>query len=172
VKKGRAGAALILVIAAVSGLFLLYTQDTSGKRKQVAPIAFADEKGRTVSLAEFRGKVVILDFWATWCGPCQKEFPAFDRLQAKLGKRGLAVVPVSIDLKGLPAVDAFYAKLNILYLSKYIDDTRESAKALGLKGLPSTLVLDREGREVTRVEGPADWESKEVIALLNRLLGE
>ncbi|MGO9985474.1 MAG: TlpA family protein disulfide reductase [Rhodomicrobium sp.] len=163
---------MLLALAALAGIYGFNRRDAASSRRPLPYITFADDKGHLVSPDEFRGKVVLLDFWATWCGPCREEFPAFDRLQAKLGGRGLAVVPVSVDLKGLPAVDAFYAKLQIEHLPKYVDDTRESAKALGLHGLPSTLVLDRQGREVTRVEGPAAWESAPVTALLTRLLDE
>ncbi len=168
----KLAAACLIAIIAAAGIYALFWRDRSASRNVLPEITFADGKGRTLSPAEFHGKVVLLDFWATWCGPCREEFPALDRLQAKLGGRGLAVVPVSIDLKGLPAVDAFYAKLQIQHLPKYIDDTRESAKVLGLRGLPSAVLLDRQGREVARVEGPVDWESAPATTLLAKLLDE
>jgi thiol-disulfide isomerase/thioredoxin len=167
-----AAVAILLFLLTAAAINAFYGPGAGFNRKALPNITFADDKGRMLSPAEFRGKVVLLDFWATWCKPCQDEFPAFDRLQVKLGERGLAIVPVSIDLKGLPAVDAFYARFKIGHLPKYVDDTRESVKALGLHGLPSTLVLDRQGREVTRVEGPADWDSAAVAALLTKLLDE
>lgn len=164
-----AAVALFVLAIATAGL---HRSALSLDRKELPAIAFADEKGRPVSPAAFKGKVVLLSFWATWCAPCREEIPALDRLQSKFGGRGLEVAPVSIDLKGLPAVDAFYAKLKIEHLRKYLDDTRESAKTLGLNGVPSTLLLDRNGHEVWRVERPMDWDGEPIAELLTKLLNE
>lgn len=142
------------------------------ERKSPPAIAFKDVNGLSTDLSAFRGKVVLLDFWATWCNPCRKEMPSFDRLQARLGARGLVVIPVSIDLKGMPAVEDFYRELGIRNLPKYVDDTRDSAKVIGLMGVPGTLALDRQGREVFRVEGPLEWDGPAVRARLDSLLKE
>jgi thiol-disulfide isomerase/thioredoxin len=133
-------------------------------------ITFADAQGRPVDLDAFKGNVVILDFWATWCKPCRDEFPVLDRLQARLGPEGLIVVAVCVDHQGLPAVDAFYEQLKIVNLAKYTGNMNKIAKAFGLRGLPSTLVLDRDGREVVRIEGAAHLESAEIGTVLTRLL--
>jgi thiol-disulfide isomerase/thioredoxin len=166
--------AAFAVVAAVAGLvaLALRPRPVTIDRKAPPAIVFEDENGAKVDLSAFRGKVVLLNFWATWCQPCRNEMPSFDRLQSHLGSRGLAVVPVSIDLKGMPAVDDFYRELNIEHLPKYVDDTRESAKALGLMGIPGTLALDRQGREVFRFEGPLDWNGPAVTVRLDKLLNE
>ena len=170
----RAAAAVLLACAIAAGVALLAPRsgEAEGERKAPPPILFADETGARVDLSAFRGKVVLLNFWASWCRPCRDEMPSLDRLQARLGPRGLVVAPVAIDLKGLPAVDAFYREFAIAHLPKYVDDTRESARAVGLAGVPGTLILDRQGREVFRVEGPLDWDGLAVGMRLDSLLKE
>ena len=170
-KKLLAASAVVAAVAGFAALVLCPRLATID-RKAPPAIVFQDEKGANVDLSAFRGNVVLLNFWATWCQPCRNEMPSFDRLQARLGSRGLVVVPVSIDLRGMPAVDDFYRELKIEHLPKYVDDTRESAKALGLMGIPATLALDRQGREVFRFEGPLDWNGPAVTARLDKLLNE
>jgi thiol-disulfide isomerase/thioredoxin len=142
------------------------------ERRSLPPFEFTDSAGRALTIEAFAGQVVLLDFWATWCKPCRDEFPVFDRLQARLASKGLVVVPVSIDLKGMPAVDAFYAETGVIHLAKYSDPSRDAARAAGFAGLPSALLIDRHGREAARVEGAADWESGRVAEILSRLLDE
>ena len=138
--------------------------------KPVPAFTFTDQDGKALSLADFKGKVVVLDVWATWCSPCRAEFPRLDRLQAALGDKGLAVVPVSVDLGGRKPVDKFYDDIGVKALSKYLDPGNESAKALGLRGLPTTLIIDREGREIARIEGEAPWDSSETLARFETML--
>jgi thiol-disulfide isomerase/thioredoxin len=133
-------------------------------------IAFADAQGRSVGLEAFQGKVVILDFWATWCAPCRVEFPVLDRLQARFESNGLTVVAVNVNREGQTAVDAFYKQFNIVHLAKYTGDMRDITRTFRLHGLPTTIVMDREGNEVSRIDGAADLESEKIDALLTRLL--
>ncbi|WP_298428908.1 TlpA disulfide reductase family protein [Rhodoblastus sp.] len=135
-------------------------------------LEFRDAAGRPTTIDAFSGKVVLLDFWASWCLPCRDEIPALDRLQALWGSRGLVVVPVSIDANGLEAAAAFYAERRIIHLAKFTDPSREAAKKLGFVGIPSALVLDRHGRIVARIEGPINWESSRITTLFERLFGE
>jgi len=141
-----------------------------GAPQPVPAVKFIDGQGRRVSLDAFKGKVVVLDFWATWCQPCREEFPALDRLQGRLGAQGVVVLAVSVDRKGMPAVDKFYTDLKVANLGKYLDDTQEMMTSMGVRGLPTTLVIDRQGLEVARVEGPAAWDSPEVAAVLESML--
>ncbi|HLN23131.1 MAG TPA: TlpA disulfide reductase family protein [Patescibacteria group bacterium] len=141
-----------------------------GAPQPVPAVSFADAWGHRVSLDSFKGKVVVLDFWASWCQPCREEFPALDRLQGQLGARGVVVLAVSVDRRGLPAVDKFYSDLRVAHLDKFLDDTQEMATSMGIRGLPTTLVIDRQGLEVARIEGPAAWDSPEMEAVLESML--
>jgi len=131
--------------------------------KPVAAINFDDAQGRSRSLAEFKGKVVLLNIWATWCGPCRKEMPALDRLQAALGGPEFEVVALSIDRGGTDAVRKFFADIGIRTLAMYLDSSRQALRTLSALGLPTTLLIDREGREIGRLIGPAEWDSPEMI---------
>ncbi|HVI50507.1 MAG TPA: TlpA disulfide reductase family protein [Candidatus Sulfotelmatobacter sp.] len=136
----------------------------------VPKVAFQDGQGRKLTLDDFKGKLVVLDFWATWCGPCRTEFPALDRLQEKLGDKGLVVVPVSIDRKGMLAVDRFYDEMKPAHLGRFLDDERTMSDAFGIRALPTTVIIDRQGGEIARVEGAADWDSPKLQAeLLKRM---
>ena len=134
-------------------------------------IRFADEKGHAMTLQDFRGKVVLLNLWATWCPPCREEMPTLDRLQARLGGPGFEVVAVSIDRDGLPAVQEFYLQTAIKQLRVYLDKSGEASANLGATGIPTTLLIDRESREIGRKIGPAEWDSLEVVTLIQGYLG-
>ncbi len=121
-------------------------------RRNRSPLRFTDRDGKTVALQDFLGKVVVvLDIWATWCAPCRAEFPRLDHLQQALAAQGLEVVPLSVDLGGRTPVDRFYQEVKVSALGAYFDPSGDSAKALGLRGLPTTLILDRQGLEIGRV---------------------
>jgi thiol-disulfide isomerase/thioredoxin len=128
-------------------------------RSSFSSFAITDASGRKRSLAEFRGKAVLLNLWATWCVPCRKEMPTLDRLQAKHGGPDFEV----------PA--KFLAEIGATHLALYLADMADVRRATGVVGLPATLLIDREGREVHRVVGPAEWDSAETIALIRDRLG-
>jgi thiol-disulfide isomerase/thioredoxin len=134
--------------------------------KAVPDITFADERGHSVGLKDFRGKLVLLNVWATWCGPCRKEMPTLDRLQAALGSERFQVVALSIDRGGAASVQKFYAETGVRHLAFFIDSTGRAGSTLGLIGLPGTLLIDPPEREIGRLIGPAEWDSPEMIAFL------
>ncbi len=138
--------------------------------RPVANVEFEDGQGRKRTLADFRGKVVLLNIWATWCVPCRTEMPTLDRLQSRLGSENFEVVALSIDRGGRPAVRSFYDEIDVRALPIYVDATTEALAKLGVIGVPTTLLIDREGREVARYTGPAQWDRPEVIATIERYL--
>ena len=136
----------------------------------VADVRFDDEQGRKHALAELRGKSLLVNIWATWCGPCRKEMPALDRLQAKLGGDDFQVVALSVDRGSVAAVRAFYDEVDIRSLRLYVDPTTEALAKLRIVGVPTTVLIDPEGREVARYAGPAPWDRSDMIATIQRLL--
>jgi thiol-disulfide isomerase/thioredoxin len=133
-------------------------------------IAFEDEKGSSLTLAHFRGKVLLLNIWATWCPPCRKEMPSLDRLQQQLGGPDFEVVALSIDHEGVSVVKRFFKEIDIRALAIYNDKTVRAGLDLGAVGIPTTLLIDRSGREIGRVAGPAEWDSPEAVETIQRYL--
>jgi peroxiredoxin len=113
-------------------------------RKPAAGFALKDASGKTVKLRDYRGKVVLLDFWATWCTGCKKELPLFSELQKTYGAKGLAVVGVSLDEGGWSALQPFLAHTNVSYRILLGDDS--TARSYGIEGMPDTFLIDRNGR--------------------------
>ena len=139
--------------------------------KPVPALTFFDGDGNEVSLADFRGKVVVLNLWATWCAPCRREMPSLDRLQAALGDQGLEVIALSLDRGDVAKVREFFDELGLSNLAIYHDPEARAGRELGAPGLPTTLMIDRDGREVGRLLGPAEWDSDAAIAVIKSLLG-
>lgn len=144
---------------------------TPSKPAVPAPeIAFVDLDGKEMSLQAFRGKVVLLNFWATWCAPCRREMPDLDALQARFGGPDFAVLALSLDRKGPEAVPPFFAEVGVERLEVYNDRTMKSMRAFLAPGLPTTVLLDRHGKQLGRLIGPAEWASPEAIALIEHVL--
>jgi peroxiredoxin len=127
----------------------------TGKRQPAPAWELKDLDGKAVKLADFKGKVVILDFWATWCPPCRKEIPGFVNLQKKYGDKGLVVVGVSLDEGGTAAVKPFVQKMGMNY-PVVMGDQKTVAAFGGIEAIPTTFVIDREGNVVTAHQGYAD----------------
>jgi thiol-disulfide isomerase/thioredoxin len=133
-------------------------------------VAFTDVAGREISLADFHGKLILLNLWATWCGPCVEEMPSLDRLQAKLGGRDFQILAVSSDRAGAKVVEPFIAKLGLADLKVYLDPKSKTNHAFGVRGLPTSILIDADGRELGRLEGAAKWDSPETIAFLKHFM--
>ena len=133
-------------------------------------LAFQDGEGRKRSLTQFGGKVVLLNVWATWCAPCREEMPALDRLQRKLGGRGFEVVALSIDAAGASVVKRFYEEVGVRSLAIYVDPTMRATATLAAVGVPTTLLIDRQGREVGRRTGPAEWDGPRSVSIIQEYL--
>jgi thiol-disulfide isomerase/thioredoxin len=132
--------------------------------------AFADGQGHAVRLADFGGRVVLLNLWATWCAPCLEELPSLDRLQAALGGAAFEVVALSIDRDGAVAAAAFQRRLGLRHLGLYLDPENAIGRALGAQGLPTTYLIGRDGQVMGAKLGNAAWDSPEAKALIEHYL--
>ena len=139
--------------------------DRSQAGKAAPAAAFTDKAGKSFRIADFKGKPVLVNLWATWCAPCLAEMPAIDRLAAREAGK-LVVLPVSQDLEGWRAVDRFFKPGKFKTLTPYLDQPNELAMAVGAKGLPVSILYDAQGRELWRVNGPLEWDQPNVAALL------
>lgn len=150
----------------------------AGKMPQFEPTAagpavdarFRDADDREVALSEFRGRVVLLNFWATWCAPCVKEMPSLDRAQAVLAPQ-VKVIALSLDAaSSRPKVAPFYKSQQINHLGIHFDIGRKAFQAFNVIVLPTTVLIGPDGREIGRVQGEADWDSPDALALIRRVV--
>lgn len=140
---------------------------------RVLPAAeFEAPDGATTSLAEFAGHVTLVNLWATWCPPCREEMPSLDALRARLEGSGIEVVTVAVQPGARDKAAAYMEEMGLRALRPYGDGRNALPRAVGLLGLPTTLILDPEGREVARMQGDADWSSAEAEAVLRALAEE
>lgn len=140
---------------------------------KAAPVLpfFDGTANKTLDLTNFRGKVVLLNFWATWCAPCVREMPSLDRLQSEMGGQDFEVVALSIDRAGVGVVRRFYETLGLRHLGLYLDEGGTGYQEFRAYGLPTTYVIDRRGQAMGYLPGAADWASSEAKALLRYYIG-
>ncbi|WP_026608405.1 thiol:disulfide interchange protein TlpA [Methylocapsa acidiphila] len=143
--------------------------------RPVPALAFKGSDGARVSLADFKGRDLILNLWATWCVPCRQEMPALDRLQGALGSKDFQVVAVNIDTAKLERPKAFLNEIGVKNLAFYADETADIFQTLKqagkILGLPTTILIGKDGCEIGTLAGPAQWDSPEALALLKALQG-
>ena len=137
-----------------------------------APIeeSWVDEHGNSRSFADYAGQVVVANYWATWCPPCLAEMPSLDRLAGAMKADRLAVLPISTDRGKPDKIVAFYEEIGARHIEVHHDRDRDVVRKAGVLGLPVTALLDREGREVARLVGDAEWDSEDAKALLRRFI--
>ncbi len=131
---------------------------------------FLNGEGAEETLSDHRGKVVLINFWATWCAPCRKEMPSLDRLQGEMGGDDFEVLAIGQDLQGMEKVTGFFKKLGIRKLAPRNDKTVKSGRDSGVFGLPASILLNRDGEEIGRLVGPAEWDSPEAKALIRHII--
>ncbi len=149
--------------------FIFHNQPKPAEALQA--FEFQDRFGKTKTLADWRGKVVLVNLWATWCGPCREEMPSLDNLKKTFGRPDdFDVVAISMDRGGLKKPKDFYEEQKLENLALYIDPTTKLMFRAKAVGLPATILFDRQGREIGRLPGPAEWDSDEAINLIRGVL--
>lgn len=133
------------------------------------PFVLKDLDGREVSLSEHRGKIVFLNFWATWCPPCRQEMPSMEALHKKLGGKDFVILALANDRKGLELVKPFAEEKGITF-TVLIDDRSDVSDAYGVVALPTTFIIDREGVIIEVVRGGAEWDDAETVAYFEELI--
>lgn len=166
---GGPGAA---VLAALNGLNVGEMAAFVPKPAPVAltPFIFTDGTGAARTLAEWQGKVVLLNLWATWCVPCRAEMPALDALQRELGSKDFEVVALNTDFGDLTKARKFLAEIKVTGLALYQDPGARASSVLAVIGLPTTILIGRDGREIGRLVGPAEWGSAEAKRLVKAVV--
>ena len=143
---------------------------------KVPELAFEDAAGKPLTLANWRGRTVLLNLWATWCVPCRKEMPALDALQTRLGGPGFEVVTLNIDTRDAGKPKAWLQEVGVTKLAYYADPSAKAfqdLKAVGRAfGMPTTILLDPAGCEIGTIAGPAEWASDDAVKLIQAALGK
>jgi len=167
--------------ADVAALEALREDDMKKLALHTDPVALADGVLTAIlldtaeaehALQDFAGKIVVLNFWATWCAPCRTEMPSLDRLEAEFGGADFVVVAVASGRNPVPAIDKFLAEAGIEHLTVLRDPKMELSRNMAVLGLPTTLILNRQGQEIARLIGDAEWDSDSAKAIIAGLLAE
>ncbi|WP_417316778.1 TlpA family protein disulfide reductase [Emcibacter sp.] len=186
----RTLSALVAFIAlALVALFLLKDGDTpkesplqalaTGKMAKftakaepepLSNLPFTAPDGQQATLENFEGKVILLNVWATWCAPCRHEMPDLEALNREMKSDDFEVIILSMDRGGKDASQKFLDEIGVTTLAPYLDPAGKFSRAIGVLGLPVTLLIDRKGRELGRLVGPAEWNSAEAKALIRQVL--
>ena len=131
--------------------------------KSYEDVTFLDINQKNVNLDDFKGKLIILNFWATWCAPCKEEMPSLDDLQSNTKLNNLKIFPINIGQEDISKSESFFKELNIKNLDIYIDPPVTLAKKLSLRGVPTTILFNKKGKEFARIIGSIDFNDKELI---------
>tara|TARA_B110000495_G_C22694495_1_gene409166 strand:+ start:58 stop:573 length:516 start_codon:yes stop_codon:yes gene_type:complete len=126
-------------------------------------VTFKDVRQKDVNIADYKGKLIILNFWATWCVPCKKEMPSLDNLQSNNDLSNLKIFPINIGQEKISKAESFFKELNIKNLDIYFDPPITLAKKFSLRGVPTTILFDKKGKEFARIIGSIDFNDEEFI---------
>ena len=127
------------------------------------------QDGEELTLADYQGKTILVNFWATWCAPCRKEMPQLAALQTQLGGDTFEVVTIATGRNPVPAMKAFFAEIGVDNLPLNTDARQALARSMGVLGLPVTVIIGPDGLEIGRLQGDADWASESAVALLTAI---
>ncbi|MEM7269786.1 MAG: TlpA disulfide reductase family protein [Pseudomonadota bacterium] len=131
-----------------------------------------DERGAPVQVEDYEGKVVLMNFWATWCPPCRKEMPYLDQLRADMAGDDFEVIALSMDRASVEKIKTFYQSINSTNLPVHREPTLRIGTEAGVLGMPVTILLDRQGREIARLQGEAKWDGEDAKAIIRRVIQE
>jgi len=169
VLAGAAAGTLLAGLPARQGWAAGFGELAETGPKPLPEFGFTDAEGKPHTIADFAGRGLVINLWATWCPPCVAEMPALDRAQAVLAESGMLVLPLSSDRGGKAMVEPFYRRTGITRLGIWLDPRGAAQRALGSRGLPTTIVVDRAGMERARLEGAAEWDQPAMLERLRRL---
>ncbi|MFO1068732.1 MAG: TlpA disulfide reductase family protein [Geminicoccaceae bacterium] len=144
----------------------------AGTGEALPPLRFLDLEGNETGLDAYRGKVVVLNLWATWCAPCREEMPSLDRLSTMLDPDKAVVVALSVDRAGPDRVRKFVDEVGVRNVQIMHDPKAQAARQLKVPGLPATIIVDADGNEAGRLLGIAEWDSPEAVAAVEKVIGE
>ena len=139
------------------------------KKQKIKFFDFLNEAGNKVNLKDFESELIILNFWATWCAPCREEMPSLSNLQKLKDEKKLKIIPINIGGENISKSKKFFDELLIEELQVFVGDGAEIAKNLKLRGIPTTLLIDKDGYEFARIVGSIDFDSDEFLNWLNKL---
>jgi len=139
--------------------------------KKTPDFSLQDLNGKKFGLNQFKGKVIFLNFWATWCGPCKEEMPGLEVLYQKFKDKKFILLAISVDYEGLQPVQEFINKHHYTF-PVLLDPKCEILDLFEVKGIPTTFLIDKKGKMVGKAIGPRDWKSPEAVSLINLLIGK
>ena len=143
--------------------------EISKEKKNISNLIFKDHKEKEVSFSDFKGKILLVNFWATWCAPCIKEMPSLDRLKSKING-DFDVIAISVDRDGVEKVTDFFDENKISNLEKFFDIKNSLAKEMNLYGVPTSFFVNKEGDLIGYYQGDMEWDNDTVINFINYLI--
>ena len=135
--------------------------------RKISPVLFEDFSGNTLSLGDYNGKLIIVNFWATWCKPCRDEMPSLDILSQDTNFKNLIILPVNVENLNYEKINKFFSDLNIKKLAIFLDPNLNFVKELKLRGIPTTVIINKKGEEFARIKGYFDFKNKKFLKWLS-----
>ena len=131
-------------------------------------VIFLDKSDQKININQFKGSILILNFWATWCKPCKDEMPSLDNLQVNPDLNQLKIFPINIGKEKLEKVNEFFVDLNIMNIQTYYDPPSTLAKTFSLRGIPTSILFDKDGNEFARIIGSINFEDENFISWIKK----
>ena len=136
--------------------------------KKVEKINFQNISNETINLSKFENSLIVINFWATWCAPCREEMPYLDELASNKDFKNILVIPINIGRENKEKSENFFKEINIKNLNIYYDSSIELPNKLSLRGVPTTILVNKNGEEFARILGAVDFKNKELLSWLNK----